>query len=122
VRRNAIEAMRMLGDLAGFQQDALPLLREAVADAKEEPLVLSEAVTALASLPGAAHDAQTLDLLDGLLGSDPLFRLPSLCRYRAAEVLSRAPDPEQHRNSLEHLRSDPVAAVKGLAEEALSRM
>ena len=122
VRRNAIEALRLVSGLPEFAAETIPLLRQAVGDAEAEPAVLCEAVNALASLPDAARDTETLELLSGLLASDPLFRLPGLCRFRAAQVLSRAPDLDLFRSSFESLRSDPVAAVKAVAEQALSRM
>ena len=122
VRRNAIEVIRRLAGVPEFSSQAIPLLREALTQARQEPEVLCEAVKALASLHDSALDPRSLADMDDLVLSDPLFRLPSLCRYRAAQVLSRSPKPSLYEKSLRSLLNDPVAAVQAVARKALSGM
>ena len=120
VRKNAIDAMRRLAGVPDLADQSIPLLRAALFDAREEVEVLCETIKALDTLGEASVDPRILEEVDQLVLDDTFFRLPSLCRYRAAQILSRAPEAIRFERSLKRLLEDPVPPIRMVAEETLA--
>lgn len=125
VQRNAIDALCRLS----VDFPAEPITIDALGRVLENPEstdgVLTEAIVALACIPGAGENEPTLDRVAETV-LDKILDLPLLAQLRALDLLADPALPEparaEHRGVFERLKNAPALVVQEAAAAALEQL